>query len=63
VVTAVKFLKHGGSGSVTLDSPGDFERITAVVVNGDARVNGFDRVRRDWNYTEDNARLTARLSR
>jgi hypothetical protein len=62
VVTAVKFLKHGGSGSVTLDSPGDFERITAVVVNADARANGFDRVRRDWNYTEDNARLTARLS-
>jgi hypothetical protein len=33
-----------------------------VVVNADARANGFDRVRRDWNYTEDNARLTARLS-
>jgi hypothetical protein len=62
VVSEVKFLKHGGSGSVTLDSPGDFERVTAVVVNADARANGFDRVHRDWNYTKDNARLTARLS-
>jgi hypothetical protein len=62
VVTEVKYLKHGGRGSVTLDSPSDFERITAVVVNADARANGFNRVHRDWNYTQDNARLTARLS-
>jgi hypothetical protein len=62
VVSKVKFLKRGGSGSVTLSSPGDFERITAVVVNADARANGYDQVHRDWNYTEDNARLTARLS-
>jgi hypothetical protein len=62
VVSKVKFLKHGGSGSVTLSSPGDFERITAVVVNADARANGFDNVHRDWNYTQDNAELTARLS-
>jgi hypothetical protein len=62
VVTKVKFLKHGGRGSVTLASPGDFERLTAVVVNADARARGFDRVHRDWNYTEDNAKLTAQLS-
>ena len=62
VVSNAKYLKRGGSGSVTLDSPGDFERVTAVVVNADARARGFDRVHRDWNYTEDNARLTVRLS-
>jgi hypothetical protein len=62
VVTKARFLKKGGHGSVTLASPGDFDRITAVVVNGDYRVSGFDQIRRDWNYTRDNAKLKARLA-
>ena len=63
VVTKARFLKKGGHGSVTLASPGDFDRITAVVVNSDYRISGFDQIRRDWNYTRDNAKITARLSR
>ena len=63
VVTKVRFLKNGGHGSVTLASPGNFDRITAVVVNGDYRVSGFDQIHRDWNYTRDSAKITARLSR
>jgi hypothetical protein len=62
VVTKSRFLKKGGHGSVTLSSPGAFDRITAVVVNGDYRINGFDQIHRDWNYTHDNAEITARLS-
>jgi hypothetical protein len=62
VVSKLRFLKKGGRGSVTLASPGDFDRITAVVVNGDYRINGFDQIHRDWNYTQDDAKITARLS-
>jgi hypothetical protein len=62
VVTKVKYLRKGGSASVTLPSPGDYERVTAVIVNADTRVQGFDNIHRDWNYTRDNAKLNARLS-
>ena len=37
----LKFLDRGGSTSVSLDNPRRFERITAVLVNADARVRGF----------------------
>ena len=60
VTTKQKLLKRGGAGSVTLPSPGDFERITAVVVNADGRVDGFTGI--DWRYTRDNRRFKARLS-
>ncbi|MFL5871507.1 MAG: MXAN_6640 family putative metalloprotease [Solirubrobacterales bacterium] len=62
VVMKTKFLKGGGRGSVTLASPGDFDRVTAVIVNSDFRISGFDQIHRDWNYTRDNAKITARLS-
>jgi hypothetical protein len=62
VVTKVEYLGKGGRGSVTLPAPGGYERITAVVVNADTRVRGFDDVKRDWDYTRDNAKLRARLS-
>ena len=59
VVMKVKYLTKGGRASVTLPSPGDYERVTAVIVNADTRVHGFDNIHRDWNYTRDNAKLTA----
>ncbi len=33
-----------------------------MIVNADTRVHGFDNIRRDWNYTRDNAELKASLS-
>ena len=62
VSTAVKYLGHGGKGSVVLDNPSQFERITAVVVNADTRIKGRSRDGRDWNYVFDDAKLNAKLS-
>ena len=41
-----KYLANGGRAKVTLKSPGDYDRITAVLVNADGRVSGFDPARR-----------------
>jgi hypothetical protein len=60
VTQKLRFLSRGGHGSVTLSDPGRFERITAVLVNADDRVNGFDGS--DWVYTRDNSGFEARLS-
>ncbi len=62
VTTAVRYLGHGGKATVVLDNPSQFERITAVVVNADARIKGRSRDGRDWNYVYDNAQLKATLS-
>jgi hypothetical protein len=60
VTTAKKLLGRGGRGTVTLASPGSFERITAVITNADGRVNGFTGL--DWNYTRDNRQFRARVT-
>jgi hypothetical protein len=44
---------------VILHSPAAFERITAVVVNGDPRVKGFSGA--GWDYRKDRQKLTARV--
>jgi hypothetical protein len=62
VVTKVEYLGKGGRGAVTLPAPGNYERVTAVVVNADTRVRGFDQLKRDWDYGRDNAKLRVRLS-
>ena len=59
VVKRARYLSKGGSGRVTLDSPTEFERITAVVVNADARVRGQKVA--DWDYRKDNRRFTVKL--
>ena len=41
----------GGKATVTLDNPGRFERITAVVVNGSYDKAGWNG--QDWNWTRD----------
>ena len=41
----------GGKATVTLDNPGRFERITAVVVNGSYDKSGWNG--QDWNWTRD----------
>ena len=56
-------LSGGAHGSVTLAAPVGFERITAVVVNADAKVSGSASGGRDWIYVNDNRRYEASLSR
>jgi hypothetical protein len=43
----------GGTLIVRLRRPGRFKRITAVIVNADARAGGFDVGNLDWNYLTD----------
>src|SRR5215218_856894 len=45
--------RGGGQLTVKLRRPGRFERITAVIVNADARASGFDVGNLDWNYLTD----------
>ena len=51
--------------TVRLRRPGRFERITAVVVNADARASGFSVGNLDWNYLTDGLpfRVSGRLRR
>ncbi len=60
VTRKVEYLGKGGKGSVSLDDPGRFERITAVLVNADDRVQGF--ARGDWLYSKDGTGFKARLT-
>jgi Family of unknown function (DUF6055) len=52
-VTRVLYKRGGGSLRVRLPRPGRFQRITAVLVNADARARGFSTRRLDWRYLTD----------
>lgn len=52
-VTAIDFREQGGKMTARLRDPGRFTRITAVVVNADARAKGFSARRLDWRYLTD----------
>jgi hypothetical protein len=49
----VAYSRAGGALTVRLPKPARFKRITAVVVNADARAGGFDVGNLDWNYLTD----------
>ncbi len=49
----IAYRPGGGRLSVRLPRPGRFKRITAVVVNADARASGFNVGNLDWNYLTD----------
>jgi len=53
IVSRVSFKRGGGRLTVRLPRPGRFNRITAVVVNADARARGFSARRLDWLYLTD----------
>ena len=61
VKTKVKFLERGGRGVVKLRRFGRYDRITAVVVNADGRVDGFSG--NDWAYRKDDVRYRLKLKR
>lgn len=64
-VSTLDFARHGGRMAVRLRRPGGFDRITAVLINADARAAGFSARRLDWAYLTDSApfRVSARLAR
>jgi hypothetical protein len=49
----IAYRRAGGRLSVRLAHPKRFKRITAVLVNADARASGFDVGNLDWNYLTD----------
>jgi len=55
VTQKLKYLRSGGRRTVTLSEADRYERLTAVVVNADMRVSGFEAG--DWVYSRDNARF------
>lgn len=52
-VARLSYRQGGGTMIARLPRPGRFSRITAVVVNADARARGFDARRLDWRYLTD----------
>ena len=52
-VVRLAYARGGGQLSVRLPRPGRFKRITAVIVNADARARGFDVGLLDWSYLTD----------
>ena len=48
--------------TVRLAQPQRFERITAVLINADTRVEGFSARRLDWNYLTDTAPFRVRAA-
>jgi hypothetical protein len=63
--TASQFLKllpNGGPATVTIDNPGQYQRLTAIVVNADTSESRYSRLAGDWLWTKDNARINARVS-
>ena len=57
-VRQIKLLPNGGAGRVVLDNAGGFARVTAVIINADAAVSGYNNELRDWNWQADGAPVT-----
>ncbi|MEA2410998.1 MAG: hypothetical protein QOC77_1559 [Thermoleophilaceae bacterium] len=63
--TSTRFLKllpNGGPGTITIDNPGQYERLTAVVVNADASESRYSQIVGDWLWEKDNEPINARVS-
>ena len=58
-VMRLRFLRDGGTARVTLYRPSRFRRITAVLVNADARSSGFGPY--GWRYTRNRVPFRARV--
>jgi Family of unknown function (DUF6055) len=64
-VVRLSFDPDGGRLTARLPDPGRFSRVTAVVVNADARADGFSARRLDWRYLTDQVpfEISGRLAR
>ncbi len=61
----VDYSRRGGKLLVELDDPGNFKRLTAVVVNAETRSDSFNGRKLDWNYLAEGAQyeISARTVR
>ena len=58
----ITLLPHGGPGTVTVDNPGRYTRLTAVVINADASAKRFSTVLGDWVWQRDAGVVNVRAS-
>jgi hypothetical protein len=58
----LKRLPAGGIGTVSLNNPARFTRITGVLVNSDVKVRGFSSTLGDWVFKRDAQLLGTRVS-
>jgi hypothetical protein len=59
---SVKALPNGGNGSVTIENPSRFSRLTAVLINSDSKLSGASQLTGDWIYSRDDQPYYARVS-
>jgi hypothetical protein len=59
-VERIAYHRRGGVLEVRLPDPGRYQRITAVLVNADARARGFSTRRLDWAYLTDHTPFEVR---
>jgi hypothetical protein len=57
----LKLLPSGGPGTITIDNPSQYERLTGVVINADTAAK-FDSNIQDWIYRRDSQPFSARIS-
>src|SRR3954454_20933332 len=62
VTTNLTPMASGGTAAVSLEDPGQFGRITGVVVNGDPSRGGFDPQAADWIFTKDASDVAVSLA-
>jgi Family of unknown function (DUF6055) len=62
VTTNLTSMPAGGTAVVSLSNPGQFGRITAVVVNADPSRAGFDPQADDWVFTRDASGVVVSLA-
>ncbi len=63
VVERLVNVPAGGPATVVLDEPNAYERVTAVLVNGDRDHGEYDEDAEDWIWTGDDAAVSARVVR
>jgi hypothetical protein len=61
-VVRIKRLPRGGTGRVTLTHGTDYSRVTAVLVNADARVSGYSQDLGDWVWSGDDEPIALALN-
>jgi hypothetical protein len=58
----LKLLPNGGPGTITIDNPGQYERLTAAIVNADTSESRYSQLAGDWLWTKDDQPINARVS-
>jgi hypothetical protein len=58
----LKLLPNGGPGTITIDNPGQYDRLTAVVINADTSQSQRLADIGQWAWTKDDQRVNVRVS-